>query len=273
MDGILVIDKPPKVICHELTTWVKKLLNVRAGHAGTLDPDVSGVLPIALGKSTKLLQYIAAKKKTYVGIIKFKDEKITDNQVYSLFKEFTGKISQTPPLISAVKKVPRKRTIFSLEFLERNGKLVLFKADVEAGTYIRTLCEDIGKKCGGARMEELRRVAVGEITEKEAIPLNKLIDAYNNGKIDSLVHKPEEFIDFPKVEINKDALNAVLHGAKIAKNGILKCDRFGVKELVSVYCDGKFVGIGLSIIRSKEMEAMKSGFVIGMERVHYSKPI
>jgi len=271
LDGFLIIDKPPKVISHELTTWLKKLLKVKTGHAGTLDPDVTGVFPVALGKSTKLLQYISSNDKTYIGIIKFKNKQIDDSEIKNLFSEFTGKIWQVPPTMSAVKKVKRKRTVYSLDFLERDGPFVLFKTKVEAGTYIRTLCEDIGKKCGGARMEELRRIAVGDINEKQAIKLHKLVDFCKSGKLQEIIIPPDSLIKFPKVEINKHTIEPLLNGATITKYGIVKCERFGVEELVSVYYNNTFVGVGLSLVRSKEIDTMKSGFVIKMKRTHVTK--
>ena len=122
-NGILLLDKPYGHSSHEITTYIKKLLGVsRAGHAGTLDPQVSGVLPIALGRATKLLQYIATKRKTYVGIIKFKHI-LSEEKVQQLFQQFTGEITQTPPRESAVQKVARKRTIYTLQFLEQSRKI------------------------------------------------------------------------------------------------------------------------------------------------------
>ena len=177
-NGLIILDKPYGHVAHEITTYVKKLLGVkRSGHAGTLDPDVSGVMPIAIGKATKLLGYIAGRRKTYVCIMKIKDRSVSDTTLKQLFKEFTGELTQTPPKKSAVRKVPRKRIVYYIKFLERKDNLVLFEAEVDAGTYIRTLCEDMGKKIGGARMDELRRIAVGKITEQQAVKLQDLIDA------------------------------------------------------------------------------------------------
>ena len=139
-NGIIIIDKPCGQVCHEITSCVKKIVGAsRSGHAGTLDPNVSGVLPIALGKATKLLRYIAGKDKTYVGIIKFR-KILKKDQIENLFREFTGEITQTPPKISAVRKKPRKRTIYYLKLIEHNGRFAVFETTVDAGTYIRTLC-------------------------------------------------------------------------------------------------------------------------------------
>ena len=120
--GVVVLDKPCGPVSHEVTSWMRKMLGVsRAGHAGTLDPDVSGVLPVALGRATKLVQYIAGKRKTYVGICKFKKE-LDPAHIEDVFASFRGEIEQTPPLVSAVKKVKRKRFVHSLEVLEVGEK-------------------------------------------------------------------------------------------------------------------------------------------------------
>ncbi|MBU0586026.1 RNA-guided pseudouridylation complex pseudouridine synthase subunit Cbf5, partial [Candidatus Micrarchaeota archaeon] len=175
--GVIIIDKPPKLSSHEVTALVKKITGAnRAGHAGTLDPKVTGVLPIALGRATKLIDFIVAKDKTYVGLMKFKKSQSKET-VLNLFKKFTGEIVQTPPKISAVRKVPRKRKVDYLKLIELEGNLALFESKVQAGTYIRTLCDDMGKLCGGARMIELRRIAVGPINEKECFSMQDLSDA------------------------------------------------------------------------------------------------
>ncbi len=283
-DGVIIIDKPPGQTSHEITTAVKKIVGAkRSGHAGTLDPDVSGVLPIALGRATKLLQYIAGKEKTYVGIVKFRVPK-SRVQVEALFKEFTGALTQTPPKISAVKKAPRKRTVYSLELLEleaTNRRLALFETRVDAGTYIRTLCEDMGKKegVGGARMEELRRTQVGRISEKNAFTMQELIDAmwfYREKKDPSLllrmVKKPDMYIEMPKVQIKETALASIASGAQImapavenADKGILKGDR------VMIYCEDLFVGIGIANESTQVMRRLHYGIVVRLERMHLSK--
>ncbi|MBI5228322.1 RNA-guided pseudouridylation complex pseudouridine synthase subunit Cbf5 [Candidatus Micrarchaeota archaeon] len=279
-NSIIIINKPPGQSSHEITTFVKKITGVsRSGHAGTLDPEVSGVLPVALGRATKLIQYIAGKEKTYVGIIKFK-KKISKIEVEKLFKEFTGTITQTPPKISAVKKVARKRTIYSLKLIEADEqkKLFLFEARVDAGTYIRTLCEDIGEKCGGAYMEELRRIAVGKIGEKQTHTMQQLIDAmyfYKNkndsAMLESMLVKPEDLIDLPKVYIKETALKSVLTGAQIMMPAIEKLEGFvGIDEKVAIYCGDKFYGVGISKIRTKDYKEKEGGhgLAIKLERVH-----
>jgi len=276
-DSIVIIDKPPGQTSHEITSFVKKILCVkRSGHAGTLDPQVSGVLPVAIGRATKLVGYIAGKTKTYVGIIKFKDEKITDGRIRELFEEFTGEITQTPPKISAVRKIPRKRRIYYLKFIERKGRLVLFEAKVDAGTYIRTLCEDIGGKCGGARMEELRRISVGRITEKEAVTMQELIDAAwlwkEKGDAKELLRmlkKPENYIDAKKVIVRENAVGSLLSGAQLMAPGLKDAENVSKDETVAIYSEsGKFIGMGKALFDRKEMLEKKKGIVVKIERIH-----
>jgi predicted rRNA pseudouridine synthase len=275
-NGIIIIDKPCGQASHEITSFVKKITgSLRSGHAGTLDPQVSGVLPIALGKATKLLRYIAGSQKEYVGIIKFRNPP-TEDRIKELFMQFTGEIEQMPPKKSAVRRKLRKRTIYELEFLEKKNNLVLFRTRVDAGTYIRTLCVDIGKKCGGARMEELRRVSVGSINEKEAHTMQDLIDAMhawkenNNPKpIMDMIHRPEEYINLPKVQIRENALKSVFSGAQVMVPAVESFDE-GIMEgsRVCMFCGNHFIGVGIARVSYDELEKRKHGIAVKLERVH-----
>jgi len=275
--GLIILDKPCGHVAHEITTYVKKLLRLKkAGHAGTLDPDVSGVMPIALGKDTKLLSYLTAKTKTYVCIMKIKNRSISDERLKDVFKKFVGTITQTPPKISAVRKIPRKRTIYYIRFLERKDNLVLFEAKVDAGTYIRTLCEDIGREIGGARMEELRRIAVGSITEREAVKIQDLIDAVwlaERGKPESLnliIKNTPDYIELRKVTIKDGALQSIKNGAQIMAPALVDVE-YGIKreEFVKIFSQsGVFVGIGKAVADKEILEKMKSGLAVKIERMH-----
>jgi len=295
LDGLIILDKPPGHTSHEITSFVKKITGAkRTGHAGTLDPDVSGVLPVALGRATKLLRYIAGETKTYIGIIKFRKVQ-TKEQIEELFRTFTGELVQTPPKISAVRKVPRKRTVYYLKLLEisdSNPRLALFEAKVDAGTYIRTLCEDIGKRCGGARMEELRRIAVGNIRESQTVTMQDVVDAMwllKNKKDGSLLKKiirpAENFIDLPIVTIKNSAIDSIRSGAQIAVPAVVgfQSSAFGSNasgglgaqspmvsrnQKVSLFSeDGRFVGVGVTQISSDELKNQKKGIAIRLERV------
>ena len=281
-NGIIIINKPCGPTSHEVTTFVKKLLGIpRSGHAGTLDPDVSGVLPIALGRATKLLQYIAGKEKTYVALAKFR-KILTPDELDELFRKFSGTITQTPPLISAVRKVPRKRVVHELKFLEQSGHLILFTSEVEAGTYIRTLCENMGNTLepSGGRMVELRRVSVGRIGEKRAHTLQELMDAVwffkNKGDPSFLlrmIRPPELYLDFPKIFIRGNALASIMNGAQIMPPAILSVPS-GIKrdELVSIYCresknaEDVFVGVGRYVAGG-----IATKVAVKIERMHVFK--
>lgn len=277
-NSIILINKPCGIICHEVTTLVKKIVGVqRSGHAGTLDPQVSGVLPVALGRATKLLQYIASKDKTYVCIIKFKNIQSKD-QIEALFKKFTGQITQTPPKISAVRKVPRKRVIYYLKLLGIEGRLVLFETRVDAGTYIRTLCDDMGKETDGARMEELRRIAVGGITEDKTYTLQDLTDAVwlwknknDSSLLEKMLHEPEEFIKFKKIYIKENVVDNLLNGAQLGLGGIESFQGFEKGEPASIYCGKEFIGIGKTLISSKEFKEGKKMQAVKIERIHFRK--
>ncbi|MDD5760241.1 MAG: RNA-guided pseudouridylation complex pseudouridine synthase subunit Cbf5 [Desulfobulbaceae bacterium] len=280
---VIIINKPCGQTSHEITTEVKKILGVsRSGHAGTLDPQVSGVLPVALGKATKLIRYIASKEKTYVCLMKFK-ELMPEEKIRALFEEFTGRITQTPPKISAVRKVPRQRTIHKLRILEISGHFVLFEATVEAGTYIRTLCDDMGRarasgqQPSGARMEELRRIAVGKIKENQAHTMQDLIDAvwvWKNKNDDSLLRgmlkPPETFIDYPKVVVKESAIEQLKQGAQLTVPGILRFDSKVKKgERVALYSEkGKFVGVGLFLVEYEDFVKSTKGIAVRTERIH-----
>ncbi len=275
--SVIIIDKPPKLSSHEITSLVKKIIGAKkTGHAGTLDPNVSGVLPIALGRATKLLDYIVAKDKTYVCIIKFKTEQSIE-KVLSLFKKFEGKIIQIPPKISAVRKIPRKRFIHYIKFLEQNGKFVLFETKTQAGTYIRTLCDDLGKLVEGARMEELRRIAVGDILEKKAIKMQDFSDAVwlwksknDENALRNILLPVEEYLkNYKKIFVKNSTVVSLLNGVQLAIPGISKFENFAKGETIAIYSkENKFIGMGTSLFSCDEIKKMNNGIVVKTERIH-----
>jgi H/ACA ribonucleoprotein complex subunit 4 len=278
--GLIILDKPPGITSHEITTYVKKICGAkRAGHAGTLDPNVSGVLPIALGRATKLLRYIAGERKTYVGIIKFKEIQSREN-IKGLFSKFTGEITQTPPLLSAVRRRPRKRNVYYLKLIEMskiNPRLAVFECEVGAGTYIRTLCTDIGKLCGGARMEELRRVAVGKIKEVTAVTMQELVDAMwlwksrdNQKLIKGIIQPPEKYIFLPKIFVKETAVKSIRSGAQVMAPAVLTIEREAERgEPVAIYSErDEFLGVGIASMNWHDLEVKKNGLAVKLERVH-----
>jgi len=276
-DCVIVIDKPPGMICHEVTTNVKRLCRIsRSGHAGTLDPEVSGVLPIALGRATKLLSYIAGARKTYVGLMRFR-RRLSPGQVEALFARFRGTITQTPPKVSAVRKRPRRRTVHKLELLEMDGRLALFLATVDAGTYIRTLCHDIGRLCGGARMEELRRTQVGRIGEGEARTMSQLSDALfllrereDPSMILPMIIRPESLIDLPKAQVSPKAASALQQGARLMGSGVLSAQEADEGQAMAIYQGGRFIGVGRAALPSSRMPGRRGVAIVPL-RIHKKK--
>ncbi|GBF37012.1 RNA-guided pseudouridylation complex pseudouridine synthase subunit Cbf5 [Methanofervidicoccus abyssi] len=263
-NGIVVIDKPSGPTSHEVALWVKKILNINlAGHGGTLDPKVTGVLPVALENSTKCIRLWHALPKEYICLMHLhRDAKEED--IHRVFKEFTGRIIQRPPLKSAVKRNPRIRKIYDMEILEIDGRDILFKVRCQSGTYIRTLARNIGEALGtSAHMQELRRIKSGPFTEDEAVYLQDLKDAYifwqEDGDEEDLrkIVKPLEYglQHLKKVVVKDSAVDAICHGADVYLSGISKISKgIGVGEVVVVETlKGEAVAIGKSLLSTKDI--------------------
>src|SRR3989338_1492377 len=146
--GVFILDKPCGPSSHEAAAFVRKILGLkRAGHSGTLDPKVSGVLPVLLEESTKAARYLLGSRKKYVCIMRLGERK-SGREIEEAFSHFHGKIFQKPPLESAVAKKLRVREVYGLKILEVDGREVLLECDVEGGFYVRKLCFDIGEVLG-----------------------------------------------------------------------------------------------------------------------------
>ena len=177
--GLILLDKPPGPTSHQVVAWAKKILEIpKAGHSGTLDPQVTGVLPLGLGDATKALGVLLFGSKEYQGLGRLHSlpskEKLDD-----ILKEFCGDIYQRPPQRSAVSRQTRIRKIFELELLEQKERLILIRIACESGTYIRKLIYDIGEVLGpGATMVELRRTRVSQFHENHPlVTLHQVADA------------------------------------------------------------------------------------------------
>jgi H/ACA ribonucleoprotein complex subunit 4 len=276
--GFIILDKPRGPTSSEVVSWVKKLLNIgRAGHSGTLDPGVSGVLPVALGDSTKVLQGIANAEKEYVGVMLLHSQ-VDQNRVKAIFKEFTGRIYQRPPLRSAVKRRIRVKTVYDLDILEFDGRYVLFRARVESGTYIRKLCYDIGEVLGvGASMRELRRVRVGCFREEDAVNLETLREAYalwrdygDEALLRRVIRPVEEMvIHLPRIYVRDSAVDAIAHGASLAAPGVAKVEEGIVKnQLVALMTlKGELIALAEATASTEEILSMNRGIVAKPTRV------
>ena len=271
MNGILVVNKPSGCTSHDVVKEVKKIFNEKVGHTGTLDPMATGVLPLLIGKGTLCSKYLINHDKTYRVVLELgkktdtadregniieeaivPDESLNTSFVKTVLKSFEGKQMQTPPMYSAIKvngkklyeyarkgiKVevkPREIEIYKIEFININkdNAQIEFKVDCSKGTYIRSLCEDIAVRLNTIGfMTELERLRVGEFDISQSIEIKDI-------KSSNLISLEELFKDVQNVELNENRLKQFLNGMKI------KCDEKEINGPCKVYCDDKFVGIGI----------------------------
>ncbi len=278
--GVINLDKPSGPSSHEVDSWVKRILHVnKTGHGGTLDPKVTGVLPIGIDTATRVSQLLLPAGKEYVCLMTMHKE-MPEDQVYEIFDQFTGKIYQTPPVKSAVKRELRVRTIYYATIYEIKGKDVLFRVGCEAGTYIRTLCHDIGEALGcGAHMAELRRTRAGPFNERndDLVNLHDLTDAYHfwveDGDESYLRNaiKPMEVAaeHLPQIFIKDSAVEAICQGAKLAAGGISMLSK-GIKrrDLVAIKSlKGELIASGIALASTEEIMNADSGLVVDTNKV------
>ncbi|HLC65504.1 MAG TPA: RNA-guided pseudouridylation complex pseudouridine synthase subunit Cbf5 [Candidatus Nanoarchaeia archaeon] len=278
--GIVNVDKPKGPTSHQVADYVKKILHItKAGHSGTLDPGVTGVLPVALGNATRIVQAILPAGKEYVCVMHLHKD-VDLGTIKQEFSAWTGKIMQKPPLKSSVKRVLRPRTIYYLELLEADEKDMLFRIGCEAGTYIRKFCHDFGQKLGvGAHMAELRRTRAGPFDESTLFTLQDLTDAYyyyseGNDKFLRKVIQPIEsgVAHLPKIYAVDGAINSLAHGRNLALPGVAKYEsNINKGQMVAIFSlKNELVCLGTSLMSSEEM-AHEKGLAVQVERV-FMKP-
>jgi H/ACA ribonucleoprotein complex subunit 4 len=276
--GVFVADKPQGPTSHQVSAWVRDLVGAeRAGHAGTLDPRVTGVLPIAFNEATRALDAMLVGDKEYVGILELHQD-VPDDRLHAMLRRFVGPIYQTPPVRSAVKREMRVRTIHGLEFLERDGRLVLFRTRCESGTYIRTLANDIGEALGvGGHLADLRRTRTGPFPEAMARPLTDLQDAVatwretgDDATLRRLILPMERMLaHLPKVVMKDTAVDAICHGANLMVPGVASMDPSIHKGgLVALFtAKGEGVALAHAELSPSQVESAKKGVVADTERV------
>jgi H/ACA ribonucleoprotein complex subunit 4 len=281
-NGFINLDKPSGPTSHQVVAWVKEILAVeKAGHGGTLDPAVTGVLPVALGDAARALQVLLVAGKEYVALMKL-HKQVDEKKIREVCASFVGEISQMPPLRSAVKRERRTREVYYLEVLEVQGTEVLFRVGCEAGTYIRTLCVDIGRKLGcGAQLAELRRTRVGNITEASASSLQEVKDAYIFWKEDGTEEElrktilpMERLLDVvPKIVVRDSAVDALCHGASLAIPGVVEIDEdINVGEIAAVLSlKGEGVALVKMVVSSAHVIEKDTGICAHLERVLMNK--
>ncbi len=276
--GIVNLNKPSGPTSHQVSDYVKKVLGIeKAGHSGTLDPGVIGVLPVALGDGTKVVQALISAGKEYICFMhlhKLVDE-ATIRKVLSLF---VGKIKQLPPVKSAIKREVREKEIYYIDVLEIAGQDILMRIGCQAGTYIRKLCHDMGQKFGvGAHMQELVRTKAGPFSLNETITLQELTDALwyfnneNNEKyIRHCIRPVEEGIrHLPKIWVADTAVDSICHGAALAVPGIAKLES-GITpgRLVAVLTlKDELVSLSIARMPSDAILKAESGIAAKTERV------
>jgi len=268
--GIIVIDKPRGPSSHQVASWVGKMLGCQVGHAGTLDPQVSGLLLVMLGNAVRLAPLLLQHDKEYICLMRLHGD-VDKNRIEQIGTEFTGRLYQRPPRKSAVKRVLRIRTVKKLEILDSKGRLVLFRVQCDAGTYVRSLCHHMGLALGvGAHMGELRRTRSGAFSEQDMHTLHSVkdaCDAANEGNftaLSSIILSVDSAVpDLPTVIIRDSAIDAICHGAMLAGVGVISCNEFKKDQIVAVLSNKKeFVCLGRALIPSSSFKPGDPGLVI-----------
>ena len=246
--SIINIDKPSGPTSFQISNFVRKSLNInKTSHFGTLDPQVSGVLPIALSRACRLNENFMHKDKTYVGIMRLHSE-IDDEILKEEIKNFIGKIVQLPPVRSRVKRAERVREIKTFKIIEKDSKDILFEAQVEAGTYIRKLIHDLGEKIGGAHMLELRRIKASIFSEENSTNLYDFesgVEEYKKGN-DAQLRKiliPAEFYIaqvMPIVQVKENSLKQLLTGKPLMRADILELLN---EDIFAIFYKERFIAI------------------------------
>ncbi len=288
MDGILIVNKPKEFTSHDVVAKVKKMCKVKVGHTGTLDPMATGVLPLLLGKGTKLSEYLVNHNKIYEAVIKLGEKtdtldsegKVIEQKevdlknlnienIKNILQSMVGKQKQTPPIYSAIKvngkklyeyarsglqvEIPQREIeIYNIELIEINEtlKTISFRVHCSKGTYIRTLCEEIAKKLNTVGyMKELNRTRVGNFDISEAVTLQDL-EANNEEYLNKhIITIPHFFEEYPIIYLNKQEIQMLLNGVKLQKNI--------ANGLYQVQNENKeFIGIGIvtnNILKRKLM--------------------
>ena len=278
MDGIIVIRKEKGYTSHDVVAKLRGILHMKKiGHTGTLDPDAEGVLPVALGKATKLVDLITDKEKTYEAVMRLgvvtdtqdmtgtilsqtEQISVTEKEVKEAAESFLGEQLQIPPMYSALKvngkklyelaregktveRKPRPVHFYQIEILEINLPLVRYRVVCSKGTYIRTLCHDMGEKLGcGAAMESLVRTKVGKFELKDAITLAQAEEAVKSGAIQDKVLGIEEFLgEYPRICCKEEGDRILANGNPLPQGVVSGCEKQGWIRMCS--SGGAFAGV------------------------------
>ncbi len=258
MNGIIIIDKPCSKTSHDMVGFIRRLTGIKkVGHTGTLDPLATGVLPVCIGNATKACELLTCENKAYraelalgmtTDTLDAEGEILTEQPVLcdeerikNVIMSFVGEIEQIPPMFSAIKKdgkklyelarqginierEKRKITIHSIKINEIDMKRETVSFDVECskGTYIRTLCDDIGMKLGcGGYMNKLTRIKSGKFSLDDAYTTEQLTKLFEENKFeDALISVDEVFDIYPKITVNERQKNFLVNGVRVRFKGL-----------------------------------------------------
>jgi len=281
--GVINLDKPSNPSSHEVVAWIKRILRVeKTGHSGTLDPKVTGCLIVCIDRATRLVKSQQGAGKEYVCVIRLHDKLPGgEAQFARALETLTGALFQRPPLISAVKRQLRIRTIHESKLYEFDNErqLGVFWVSCEAGTYIRTLCVHLGLLLGvGAHMQELRRVRSGAMDEtKDMVTLHDVLDAQwvqDNNRDESYLRQvisPLETLltSYKRIVVKDSSVNAICYGAKLMIPGLLRFEK-GIEvheEVVLMTTKGEAIALAYAQMSAVEMSSCDHGVVARIKRV------
>mgnify|MGYP001559976242 FL=1 len=264
--GIINIDKPAGMTSFDVSDYVRKRLRARkTSHFGTLDPMVTGVLPVALNRACKLTGFFLGEDKEYEGMMRIHEDVSLDEIKKVINEKFMGTIIQLPPVRSSVKRQEREREIKKFELLkkdEKDSKNVYFLVECQGGTYVRKLVHDLGEKMGiGAHMTGLKRIRAGIFKENKMISRDEFDDAvedYERGKDEKLrkIIIPAEIVSevYPVVEVKKEFVEKIMHGAPIDYKFLTKKYKFDTNQIVCMFEDEKMIGM-FKVLNEKDVFA------------------
>ncbi|KAI9216014.1 pseudouridine synthase [Blastocladiella britannica] len=280
--GVINLDKPANPSSHEVVAWIKRILRCdKTGHSGTLDPKVTGCLIVCIDRATRLVKSQQSAGKEYVAVLRLHDAVDSERKVASAIETLTGSLFQRPPLISAVKRQLRIRTIYDSKLFEfdKERNLGVFWVSCEAGTYIRTLCVHLGLLLGvGGHMQELRRVRSGALSENDnLVTMHDVMDAqwmYDNTKDETYLRSvimPLEklLVGFKRIVVKDSAVNAVCYGAKMMVPGLLRFES-GIEvgdEVVLISTKGEAIALAIAQMTTAVMATVDHGVVAKIKRV------
>lgn len=279
--GVINLDKPSNPSSHEVVAWLRRILRVeKTGHSGTLDPKVTGCLIVCIDRATRLVKSQQGAGKEYVAVLRLHEALPDPSKLPRVLETLTGALFQRPPLISAVKRQLRIRTIYESKLLEFDNErhLAVFWVSCEAGTYIRTLCVHMGLLLGvGGHMQELRRVRSGAMNENEGmVTMHDVLDAqwlYDNQRDESYLRyviSPLETLltGYKRIVVKDSAVNAVCYGAKFMIPGLLRFEANIElnEEVVLITTKGEGIAIAIAQMSTVDLSTCDHGVVAKVKR-------